>query len=115
MEVHFKNSYGPRIWIAIMRYDPGTCGQYGNWATAGWWNVSNGQSVHAFNTSNRYFCYYAEAADGHLWTGNYGPIYVYRDAFSSCLNIGSTAAYGRVGTRLKDGGNSDKYTVNLVA
>jgi uncharacterized membrane protein len=115
MQVHFRNSYTSRIWIAIMRYDPAGCGgQYGNWATKGWWSIQPGESVYAFNTNNRYFCYYAEAQDGGVWNGPYGPIYVYRDAFDSCVNIGSTAAYGTVGTRLKDGGNVDKFTVNLI-
>ncbi|MEV4183439.1 hypothetical protein AB0J28_18615, partial [Streptosporangium canum] len=31
--------------------------------------------------------------------GPYGPMYVYQNAFDSCLNIGSTAARA-VGTRL---------------
>ena len=115
MQVHFKNSYSSRVWIAIMFYSPGTCGSYGNWGTRGWWSPSPGQSVYVLNTNNRYFCYYAEAQDGAVWSGNYGPMYVYRNAFDSCVNIGSTAAYGQVGLKLKDGGNNDKYTVNLVA
>lgn len=114
MQVHFKNSYSARIWIAIMRYDPSGCGQYGNWATAGWWSILPGQSVHAFNTNNRYFCYYAESQDGRVWSGPYGPMYVYRNAFNSCVNIGSTAAYATVGTKLKDGGSFDIFTVNLI-
>jgi len=114
MQVHFRNGYTSRIWIAIMRYDPAGCGQYGNWATKGWWSIQPGESVYAFNTNNRYFCYYAEAQDGRVWSGPYGPIYVYREAFDSCVNIGSTAAYGTVGTKLKDGGNVDKCTVNLI-
>jgi len=33
-------------------------------------------------------------------------MYVYRNAFNSCLNIGSTAAYARVGTQLVDLGSN---------
>jgi uncharacterized membrane protein len=114
MQVKFKNSHGSRIWIAIMRYEPVGCAEYGKWATAGWWSITLGQTVHAFNTNNRYFCYYAEGEDGAVWTGNYGPVYVYWDAFESCVNIGSTAAYDVVGMRLKDGGSAGTFTVNLI-
>ncbi len=114
MQVHFRNSHGSRIWIAVMHYDPVGCAQYGNWATAGWWSITLGQTVHPFNTNNRYFCYYAEGEDGSLWTGNAGPVYVYWDAFDSCVNIGSTAAYDTVGMRVKDGGSAGTFTVNLL-
>ncbi|MDH4075422.1 MAG: DUF1036 domain-containing protein [Acidimicrobiia bacterium] len=61
MEVHFRNSRGPRIWIAIMRYAPSICPEGNGWLTEGWWSVNQGETVHAFNTDNRYFGYYAEA------------------------------------------------------
>lgn len=114
MEVHFRNSHGTRLWVAIMRHDPRGCGQYGNWATAGWWEVAHGQVTHAFNTSNRYFGYYVEAEDGAVWNGGFGPMDVYRAAFDSCIGIGSTAAYATVGLRRGDGGDNDRYTVNLL-
>ena len=66
------------------------------------------------NTLNRYYSYYAKAADGAQWTGQYGPVYVYHQAFDSCLNIGSTAAYGRVGMRLIDTDNYGTYTMTLT-
>jgi hypothetical protein len=113
VQVHFRNSHGSRIWIAIMRHDPDGCAEYGNWATAGWWSITLGESVHAFNTNNRYFAYYAEAEDGTTWTGEYGPAYVYLDAFESCVGIGSTAARP-VGMKLKDGGSAGTFTVNLT-
>jgi hypothetical protein len=40
-------------------------------------------------------------------------VYVYYDAFDSCVDIGSTAAYGTVGMRLIDTGHSD-HVVNLI-
>jgi hypothetical protein len=113
MRVYFRNSYGPKVWVAIMRYDPNSCGEYGNWATAGWWGINFGQQVWAFSTNNRYAAFYADADDGAHWSGPYGPVYVYWEAFDSCVNIGSTAAYGIVGMRLIDVGNSD-HVVNLV-
>ena len=45
--------------------------------------------------------------------GEYGPVYVYYDAFDSCVDIGSTAAYGTVGMRLIDTGHSD-HVVNRI-
>jgi hypothetical protein len=40
-------------------------------------------------------------------------MYIIR-AFDSCLNIGSTAAYGRVGMRLIDTDNYGTYTMTLT-
>lgn len=114
MRVYFRNSYRTKVWVAIMRFDPGGCGEYGNWATAGWWGIDPGQQVWAFSTNNRWACFYADADDGQHWSGNYGPVYVYYDAFDSCINIGSTAAYGTVGMRLIDVGSGD-HIVNLTA
>ena len=67
----------------------------------------------AFSTNNRYAAFYADADDGAHCSGPYGPVYVYWEAFDSCVNIGSTAAYGTVGMRLIDVGDSD-HVVNLV-
>ena len=114
MQVRFTNSYGPRIWVAIMRHNPSACGGHGDWQTMGWWAVDQGQTVAAFSTSNRYSTFYAEAEDGAVWGGPYGPMYVYWDAFDSCINIGSTAAYDVVGTQLIDGNGYGTYTINLV-
>jgi len=114
MRVYFRNSYGTKVWVTIMRYDPDSCGEYGNWATAGWWGIDPGQQVWAFSTNNRYAAFYADADDGAHWSGPYGPVYVYWEAFDSCVNIGSTAAYGTVGMRLIDVGDSD-HIVNLLA
>jgi len=113
MEIRFRNNYRSTVSVAVMFYSPQACGgEYGNWGTRGWWVIDPGQTKHAINTNNRYVCFYAEATDGTVWTGAYGPIYVYRDAFDSCINIGSTAAIGRVGTRQVDTGGNDT-TINL--
>jgi hypothetical protein len=114
MRVYFRNSYPAKVWVAIMRYDPDSCrGEYGTWATAGWWGLNPGQQVWPFSTNNRYAAFYADAEDGAFWAGEYGPVYVYYQAFESCINIGSTAAYDVVGMRLIDIGNSDTV-INLV-
>jgi uncharacterized membrane protein len=112
--VSFRNSYGKTVWVAIMRYNPDSCGGYGDWETAGWWQIAPGEVKEVFRTSNRYAYYYAKAADGATWGGTYGPVYLYHDAFDSCLNIGSSAAYDRVGMRQTDLGLSWSHTVNLI-
>ncbi len=114
MKINFRNSYGSRVWIAAMRYSPDGCAEDGKWQTLGWWSVDFGQQVWAFSTNNRYSAFYAEADDGAFWAGPYGPVYVYWDAFDSCVNIGSTAAFAVVGMRLIDGDSSGTHTINLV-
>jgi uncharacterized membrane protein len=112
IQVHFHNSYGPRIWVALMFKDDG-CGSEGRpWGTRGWWTIDNGADVHVLNTDNRYIYYYAEADNGAVWTGNFGPIYVVQQAFSSCVDIGRTDARV-VGTR-EVYMPGDVHTVNLT-
>ncbi len=113
MRVYFRNSYSAKVWVAIMRYDPDSCREHGNWATEGWWGIDPGQQVWVFSTNNRYACFYAEAEDGAFWAGEYGPVYVYHRVFNSCIKIGSSAAYGTVGMRLIDTNNSD-IVINLT-
>jgi hypothetical protein len=98
VQVHFKNNYPKKVWVVIMRYDTDACGgEGGNWATAGWWEIDPGQEKYPFSTTNEYAAFYAEAEDGAVWSGPYGPVYVYGNAFNSCVNIGSTAAIKTVG------------------
>ncbi|MEV7006771.1 DUF1036 domain-containing protein [Streptosporangium sp. NPDC051022] len=114
MELHFRNRYTSKVWVAIMFYSPDGCRDYGQWGTRGWWAIDPGGEAYVINTNNRYAAFYAEAANGAVWTGPYGPIYVYQTAFDSCLNIGSTAARP-VGARLVDLNGYSRYYVNLVA
>ena len=116
VNLYFRNKYPNSVWVCYMYYSSARCGAYGNWGTRGWWKIDPGQSklVWVGNTLNRYYAYYAKAADGAQWTVQYGPVYVYHQAFDSCLNIGSTAAYGRVGMRLIDTDNYDTYTMTLT-
>jgi uncharacterized membrane protein len=116
--LYFRNSYSDRVWVCIMFYSPNTCNEYGNWGTRGWWGIDPGGRAAVFNGNsdyNRYYAFYAEASNGANWSGPYGPVYVYHEPFDSCINIGSTAAYKTVGTRLIDVGDYDDYTVNLTA
>jgi len=92
MQLRFRNSYGPRIWISIMFFDPVGCANDGQWGTRGWYAVDNGGEAYVLDTNNTFAYYYAEAADGAVWSGPFGPIYVPQSAFSSCLLIGQTGA-----------------------
>ena len=113
MQLHFRNNYTSKVWVAIMFYDPDCRGEGGEeWGTQGWWGIDPGAEAHVLNTNNRYAYYYAEAADGAVWGGPYGPIYVYQDAFESCQGIGSTAAR-TVYLREADMNGYDRFTVNL--
>src|SRR5690242_11332689 len=83
MELHFRNNHGSTLWVCIGFYDPGRCGPYGNWGTRGWWNINASGEAYVVNTSNRYAYFYAEAADGGVWAGQYGPVLAPRHALDA--------------------------------
>lgn len=119
MQLCFKNEHSARVWVVAMWYDTDGCGQDGNWATRGWWEVNVGDTVHTnVWTANRYFYFYAEAEDGSVWGGPYGPVNCGSQAFDSCLLIDSTADEFRLGVREVDAGwwhwADITYTVNLT-
>ncbi|XYI00900.1 DUF1036 domain-containing protein [Sorangium sp. So ce1128] len=108
---------GPaRVDVAIMYRSPETCGEYGNFATEGWWSINPGLCavVHGGNLAkiNRYWYYYAAADDGGAWTGD-STAYVTNAAFSSCVRIGRSDAR-IVRFREIDVGNAANFTLNLV-
>jgi Protein of unknown function (DUF1036) len=118
MELHFRNSYDGTslISVAIMFYSPSTCANYGSWGTRGWWNIAPGGEAYVLNTNNQYAAFYAEATNGAIWAGNYGPVYVHPYAFDSCVDIGDNNPATRVvGMRLVDMDGFSRYTVNLTA
>jgi hypothetical protein len=118
MQVRFQNNYSSPLSVAVMWWDPDGCGSDGNWGTRGWWNLDPGQSVGTnVWTANRYFYFYAEAWDGAVWSGPYGPVYASDAAFDSCIEIGSTADNLLLGMAEVDAGwwswSYVTYTVNL--
>ena len=121
MQLCFHNNYSSPLSVAVMWYDPGDCGgDGGEWGTRGWWNLNPGGTVHTnVSTGNRYFYYYAEAWNGAVWGGPYGPVDCTWAGFSSCQNIGSTADYLSLGMREVDAGwwfwSYSTFTVNLNA
>jgi hypothetical protein len=113
LSVSFRNSYPANVKAAIMRYDPGACGDHGNWATAGWWRLEPGQQVFAFSTNNRYIGFYAIAEDGAIWEGQYGPVFIRDEDFQSCIAIQPEDPCQTVGMRLADLG-SVGIVINLT-
>ncbi|HJT93578.1 MAG TPA: DUF1036 domain-containing protein [Mycobacterium sp.] len=91
-EIRFTNETSSTVWVAVMFYSPDGCAAYGMWGTRGWWRIEPGATAFALRTNNRYAGYYAESANGKTWSGDRGPVYVYQQAFDSCIGIGSTAA-----------------------
>ena len=102
MKVQFRNSYSSKVWIAVMYYSPDTCKDFGLWKTEGWWGVSPGQQIWAFSTDNRYAAFYAEAEDGAVWSGIYGPMSIYDYAFRICIDLGQIVQENRPSTSLVD-------------
>lgn len=106
MKVYFRNDTPVRLWIAVAHYSPEQCGgEGGNWATVGWFHFSPGQQSWVVETNNLNVYYFAEAENQATWSGRFGPMYVYQDAFNSCIGIGSTAAepVGLAHLRMLDG------------
>lgn len=98
-----------------MGYDPDNCGgEGGDWIVAGWWTVALGETVHAFNTPNRYFGYYAEGEDGVVWSGNLARVELLREGFYRCKGRGSTASSESVRMRLGDIGDADRIIENFT-
>jgi len=114
MRVHFHNSSGVKVVLAIMRFEPNACGGQGDWLVEGWWTINPGNEVFAFTTTNINSAYYAEDTEGlgKMWNGNY-PAYVINSAFSHCLNIVPPGSR-KVGMRLLNTGRLfDDYTLTL--
>jgi hypothetical protein len=116
MNVFVENRYTTPVWLAVMYYDPFSCGDHGDWTSAGWWRTSPGESVFPFWTYNRYAAFYAEADDGAVWAGD-RPAGVGFNAFQWCAL--RTANYV-VGMRLLDLGHfawvpAAPYTLTLTA
>jgi uncharacterized membrane protein len=115
VELHFRNQYSAHVYVAIMFYSPDTCADAGLWGTRGWWGINPGGEAYVLTTNNRYAAFYAEAADGAVWAGDRGPVYVHQQAFDSCVNIGDNNPQTRVvGMRLVDMDSSSVHYVNLT-
>ena len=115
MELHFRNETASEVWVAVMFYSPDACAEYGNWGTRGWWAMQPGGEAYALDTDNRYVYFYAESADGAVWSGPYGNVYVDQQAFDSCLGIGDNKQNTQiVGMQQIDMQDTDRHYVNLI-
>jgi hypothetical protein len=106
MQLCFKNNHSSLISVAVIWYDPNSCGgEGGNWSTEGWWDISPGNETHtSVWTGNRYFYFFAEAQDDTVWNGPFGPVDATPQAFRGCVDIGSTADSLSLGMRQVDAG-----------
>ena len=119
MQLCFKNNFSSPLSVAVMWYNTQLCGgEGGNWATEGWWNINPGQETHTnVWTANRYFYFFAEAENGAVWAGNFGPVAATPQEFQGCVAIGNTQDTLSLGMRQVDAGwwfwSYITYTVNL--
>jgi hypothetical protein len=90
LEIH--NTYHEAVSIVIMKEDQDGCGEYGNWATHGWFILNSGDTGTVLYTEYDAAYVYVEAPDGKWWGDPNGPeIYVNPyDKFDSCIGIGTS-------------------------
>jgi uncharacterized membrane protein len=113
--MRFVNGYSTTVWTMIEWYHP-NCPDGGDWEKAGWWRIEPGKSATVFggdvDNVNRYWYFYAHAADGGQWSGPFSEI-VPRIAFDWCENTANTDSR-TVGMRELDVNGADNYTVTLT-
>jgi uncharacterized membrane protein len=113
----FRNKTNTTVWVAFQWYSP-NCDNGSDWAVAGWWKLSPGQTKTVFGSDlqsvNAYYYYYAEGADGTVWAGPYNTCTPIK-AFNWCDNTCDNAPGTRIlGYREKLVWWYNNYTVNLV-
>ena len=116
------NNYSTEITTAIMFYSPDTCGGEGeDFQMIGWWNLAPGSCALVYANDlddlNRYWYYFAQAADGASWTGPFFAS-VPDAAFNQCYGIGVSIGDGDESTEIAfrqlDIGDNDDYTLTFV-
>jgi uncharacterized membrane protein len=113
----FCNSYSTAIATCISFWEPEECGGDGNgWHNIGWYWVDPGTCRVVFRNDvddvNRNWYYYAEAADGTKWAGDF-PTYVKDEAFDHCDTPPDTTMH-QVGFRELDVDDADNYTLTFL-
>lgn len=91
----FTNSYREKLFVAYMRLEPDCESECGEpWDVLGWINLDPGETETRSNaTSNRWFYYYAEAADGSFWAGPFVAD-VSSSRFQKCNCLGVAVSSG---------------------
>jgi uncharacterized membrane protein len=112
--LQFCNNYTAEVWIAILWRTP-NCPDGGDWTKEGWFRLGPGQcgvvSGENLHEVNRYWYYFAQAADGAFWAG-VPHILVPYEPFRWCVSTSSTDSRD-VGLREVDVGKSNDVTVSL--
>jgi uncharacterized membrane protein len=93
--ISFRNSYKKKIYVAYMRRDFDCRSECGDiWDVLGWINLDPGETETRANpTDNRWYYYYAEAADGAIWAGPY-VAEVSQERFEKCTCLGVSVSGG---------------------
>jgi hypothetical protein len=92
MYIAYRNKYSSPIWLAVGYYLP-NCSDGGNWAKKGWYKLNPGQKKTVLETTNTYSTFYAEAADGRLWSSSSYVTPLPTQAFDWCWNTDSSSAF----------------------
>jgi uncharacterized membrane protein len=117
--LRFVNGYRTTIWTMVEWYHPG-CRDgedyLGEWEKAGWWKIDPGGSAVVFGGDvsdvNRYWYYFANAADGAVWAGPFGER-VPLQAFQWCEKIAGTNSR-EIGMRELDVQRSGNFTLTFT-
>lgn len=122
MALTICNGYSHPIWTSIMFYSPETCGgDGGDFEMMGWWRIDPGSCARVYANDledlNRYWYYFAHAADGTAWAGPFtasvprGPFGGNQACWSA--QKGGSVDYEIIGYRELDIGDNDDYTLTL--
>jgi uncharacterized membrane protein len=115
VSLRFTNNYPSTLWAMIEWYHP-NCEDGGNWEKAGWWKIDPGQTKTVFGGDvsdvNRYWYFFAHAADGAAWAGPYNEI-VPHIAFDWCEDTANSDSR-TVGMRELDIHSYDTFTLHFV-
>jgi uncharacterized membrane protein len=110
------NGYSSEVTVAIGYPNSNQCANAGGWIKQGWWNIAPGQCAYVYGGSlkdvNRYWAYYAHAANGTVWSGNNYCTQVTNQSFYQCWNDPSQY---QICYRLLDINSNDNHTLTLTA
>ena len=113
--LQFTNGYSSTLW-AMIEWSHPNCPDGGDWEKKGWWQIEPGQSKVVYggdvNDVNRYWYFYAHAADGAVWSGPFEETVPDR-AFDWCEHTADTSSR-TVGMRQLDVDDNDNYNLRLV-
>jgi hypothetical protein len=127
MSLYMCNWYPSKVWVAIMWFEPFCEGNVGNfWRRQGWFSLNPAVCKKVLpNTNhpdvgddlsdiNRYFCFFAIADDGAMWSGPYKrKVRNTKFDFPGCIGVTAENLW-TAGFRLFDVDSNDDYTLSLI-